>query len=94
MPRGKGLLRFRLAHMTRATTATAVPAAPTTMPALTPADRPGASAGVELELDEAPLAAAVEDVAEPPVVCELEVASAAVPEDADVSVPAAAVVES
>lgn len=92
MPRGRGLLRFRLAHITRPTTATAALAEPTTMPALTPADRPGASGAGELELDEAPLADAVEDTAEePPVVCDSEVA--AVPEDADVSVLAAAVVD-
>lgn len=79
VPRGRGFLRFLLRYSTAPTTKMAAPAAPTTIPALAPAERPELSV---LSEDELPLA---EDACaeEAPVALASEVPCVAVPVPAE-----------
>lgn len=83
VPRGRGFLRFLLRYSTAPTTKMAAPAAPTTIPALAPAERPELSVLSQDELeDELPLA---EDACaeEAPVALASEVPCVAVPVPAE-----------
>lgn len=89
-----GWPRFLLRMSTKATMATAPAADPMTMPTLAPAVRPGAAAAVLLEVEEALLAVADDEVDEPPLVAvDAEDAPEEVSEAADASLVAVAVVE-
>lgn len=81
VPRGIGFFRFLLRYSTAATTMMAAPAAPTTMPALAPEERPELVVSSEEELeDELPLAEVdVDAEGAPPVALVSEVPCVAVP---------------
>lgn len=73
VPRGVGFLRFLLRHSTAATTRMAAPAAPTTIPALAPAERPELVVSSEEELGDELALADVEEEGVPLVALASEV---------------------